>query len=568
MKKDFLDKQAQRCQERIARRKEEAELRLQTEETKTELKIGLLEFKLQNEEVLFEENEEERVEYLAAYEDQIQQYPEPNEASDKKAKMMLWGVLAFDLIAGIATAGTVFAEGLLSMIAISVSMAALFYFTGKMTAKTAKDPDASEADKQVKGALQMVTFFLILSTSIMRAMHASEGEGIGMTVFIFIAMLCIGTIAYQITCAIFYEAYQPIKTQVYHSLYQLARKHDKQRIDLHEKIVNNRLALTEFILSNQLELNRTIEQMEDNLDNANIANVREEENRKIQEVTSAKQAEQLQVEESEKVAAQSAANVEAEQLKVAAEQRKRDRMKRRLNRNGVATLLLALFSLTFMGCEFEPMTTAQSIFIDPSAGAVNITDALVTGEEALALLGNDLAQPSSASGRIDIFVMQPQTGTEHYSVAIPMLSVTAALEQKKTRKEIQHFVREWDELVPNIKFPEEGYSQSRITKPLFEAIHYTRNQSHDARRILLYTDLLEHTSEISFLKMSPQQIRDNVTDITEFIDHYCQCDTLDGIEIIFAYKSKNESKYDQHRVEIERIFKSYFLDKGAIVRHF
>lgn len=420
MKKDFLNKKAQRYQEQIARRKEEAELRVQTEKTKTELKIGLLKLKLQNEEALFEEKEEERVEYLAAYEDQIQQYLEPSEANDKKAEMMVWCLLTFDLITGVIIAGIAFAESPLLMIAISLSMTALFYFTGKITAKVAKDPDANEADKQVKGALLTMMFLLLLGTSIIRAMQTSEGEGIGMTIFIFIAMLCIGTIAYQITCSIFYETYKPIKIQIYHSLYQLAQKHDKQRIDLHEEIVNEQLALTEIILSNQLELNRAIEQIEDNLDNANI------------------------------------------------------------------------------------------------------TDVFGTGEESLPLLINGLAQPSSASNNL---IIQAQTGTEHYSLSAPMLSIITA-------------------------FLEDSYIQSRIIKPLFEAIRHTRKQAHDTQHLLSKTNSLAHTDEISFLKISSQQIRANTADIIAFIDHHCQRETLDGVEIIFAHNSKNESKYDQHRVEM------------------
>lgn len=420
MKKIFLDKKMQRYQEQIARRKEEAELRVQTEKTKTELKIGLLKLKLQNEEALFEEKEEERVEYLAAYENQIQQYLEPSEANDKKAKMMLWCLLTFDLITGVIIAGIAFAESPLLMIAISLSMTALFYFTGKTTAKVAKDPDANEADKQVKGTLLTMMFLLLLGTSIIRAMQASEGEGIGMTIFIFIAMLCIGTIAYQITCSIFYEAYKPIKIQIYHSLYQLAQKHDKQRIDVHEEIVNEQLALTEFILSNQLELNRAIEQIEDNLDDANI------------------------------------------------------------------------------------------------------TDVFGTGEESLPLLINGLVQPSSASNNL---IIQPQTGTEHYSLSAPMLSIITA-------------------------FLEDSYIQSRIIKPLFEAIRHTQKQAHDTQHLLSKTNSLAHTDEISFLKISSQQIRANAADIIAFIDHHCQRETLDGVEIIFAHNSKNESKYDQHRVEM------------------
>ncbi|WP_291728705.1 hypothetical protein, partial [Bernardetia sp.] len=364
--------------------------------------------------------------------------------------------------------------------------------------------------------------------------------------------ICLSSAAYIVTYAVSANLYQNKATIKYHALRVIAEQHNNNRIQKEEEIVERQKEVKDFELQNTIELNSTIETMEDGLDGAE----KNEFYKGIEkDKLSKQQTEQAQKEEQ--------AIQEAIRLK---EERQKRRQKR-LGLNGTITSLL-LFLLCFCtSCEVQE-TTVRSIFIDPSGGAINVTDALGSGEDALKGLGNSLNNPTAHYGQTDIFILQPQTGLEHYSITLPTLSKAAALEKRRTAKELKRFVGNWDNTVSQINLPKEGYSQSRIAKPLFDVIHHTLNQPYRKKQLVLYTDSLEHTNEKSFLKMTPKKIRENSTDIIDFLDYYCECESLKGLDVIFAYKSRTESQYDQHRVEVERVYQSYFITKGATVSRF
>jgi len=386
------------------------------------------------------------------------------------------------------------------MVASSFLAAALFYIAGSNVAITQKEPDVSDAEKSVASVLQLCVFFLVFSMSVLRFIHAAEGEGIATSVFLFVLMIALGSVAYLITYAICAKLYQTKATRQYHALRIKAEQHDLNRLEHEGELVDRKKSLEDFLLENELQLNQTIERMEDELDGDMTQtiqiNQQQTESAKAQKESDAFESLQKQLQ-----------NQQQSEAEVAA-QKKRDRRRQRLGLNGLTALLVML--IAFSGCDMSSPSTIQSIFIDPSGGAANVIDVLGTGEEVLATLGNNLEQPTAAHGQVDVFIMQEQTGMERYSVSTPVLTVTASLEQKKTRKDLQGFLNDWENMKQQIQFPEDGYNQSRIVKPLFEVIDYT----------------------------------------------------------LGPYQSRTESKYDQHRVEIEKIFQSYFTNKGATISRF
>lgn len=549
----------QRCEERINRKKEEAKLIAETEQTKCDLDLQLLNIHLQNAKIQTEDYEEERDEFHSENKSIVQKYPIPNKKSERKGRILLWAVLLLDLIIGTVTMGAIISEGMIAMIGSSLAAAALFYVSGYWSAATEKDTSATASMKAVASVLKLCVFFLVLSMSVLRFNHASENEAIAIKVFLFVFMLCLGAIAYLLSYALCFQLYQTKANVHYHSLRAKAEEFDKERLEFEFKKIEREKAKSDFLLENELNLNRQIQALEDNLDNTNIQIQKDAE--------IAEHMKQEAIAASNRLTAQKEAEKQKELEAEAAVEKKRERRRKRFSSNGAAALLLSLFA--FFGCSpTNSQSTVQSIFIDPSGGSVNVIDVLGTGENVLLSLGNDIESPNAAHGKVDVFIMQEQTGTVHHSISTPVLSLTAGFEQKKTRRELQDFISDWDEMKKQIQFPQEGYKQSRIAKPLFDVIRHTLTQPYGKKQIILHTDLLEHTQEMSFLKMSPEEIRNKEDTIVAFIDHYCRCQTLQGLEVQFAYRSRTEPKYDQHRVEVERIFEAYFLTKGAQVSRF
>lgn len=562
---DIFKKKEQRCTERIERRKEEADWKLKTESEKADLDLELLQTYLDNEEVRLEEKEEERDIYYNAHKDKIQKHFTSDERIKRKNVIVLWAVLGIDLVVGLISMGAILEESLFAMLGSAVLAAGLLYMAGIRNAAVEKDPDTTKGEKSTAAILQLGVFSLVISIAVLQTVSSPSGEGTAYNFFFFILMVVFNSTAYMLTKAVYLELYVTKANAAYQVINELCLESDKKRLELEAKKIERKINLEETLLKIKLDLHETIEQMEDKIDNVFFGNIHQAESAIIakqqQQIAEAKQAHQQSMVQQAQEAKQRAEDT--------AKAKRMERRNRRFGRNTASIFIPFIFGLFALGsCQSNPPTSTHTIFIDPSSGAVNVQDVLNSCDEAIAFVGNNMEQPNRQYGQINVHILREQTGIEHHEVAIPTLPISAALEQKKTKKVLQEFCQQWEELKEKIHFKEEGYEQSRVAKSLFESIRHTRQQPYHNKQISLYTDLLEHTSEISFLRMTPQEIRSKQNDIIAFLEHYCQCESLEGVHIRLAYKSKNEPQYDQHRVEIESIYTKFLTHKGATVSIF
>jgi hypothetical protein len=132
-------------------------------------------------------------------------------------------------------------------------------------------------------------------------------------------------------------------------------------------------------------------------------------------------------------------------------------------------------------------------------------------------------------------------------------------------KEIKNFKNEVAKIIANSETGTIGKSSSSIYLPIARELNELSKSKADKRVLVVYSDLMENTSDLSFyrkrdfelLKSNPDQVRKKLEKLTVL-------NSLTGIEIYFIYQP-SETKGDQSFQTVTNFYKKLFEDKGAKV---
>ncbi|MFH2141271.1 MAG: hypothetical protein ABIJ97_02525 [Bacteroidota bacterium] len=132
-------------------------------------------------------------------------------------------------------------------------------------------------------------------------------------------------------------------------------------------------------------------------------------------------------------------------------------------------------------------------------------------------------------------------------------------------KEIKKFENEVSEIIINRAKDKTEKSNSAIYFPIASELNKLKNSPSQKRILVVYSDLMENTEEISFYKKNDfERLKINPELIKEAFEKQVILDSLTGIEIHLVYQPSDNTS-DQKFQIISGFYKKLFEDKGAIV---
>ncbi len=132
-------------------------------------------------------------------------------------------------------------------------------------------------------------------------------------------------------------------------------------------------------------------------------------------------------------------------------------------------------------------------------------------------------------------------------------------------KEIKQFQKAIDEILSNNEVGPKGKRQSSVYLAIARELNYLSQKKVDRKYLLLYSDLMENTSELSFystqsmlwLKDYPDSVRDHLNKLQNL-------NNLTGITVIIIYQPENPAQDQIFRV-VSEFYRKLLEEKGATV---
>jgi len=132
-------------------------------------------------------------------------------------------------------------------------------------------------------------------------------------------------------------------------------------------------------------------------------------------------------------------------------------------------------------------------------------------------------------------------------------------------KEIKNFKNEVSKILDEVNKDSEGKNNSSIYLPIAHELNKLAKNKAQRRVLLIYSDLMENTMDISFYdKKQFSLLITNPDTIHKKLDQMQSLQNLNGIEVNFIYQPI-DSQNDKVFTVISSFFKKLFEDKGAKV---
>lgn len=131
--------------------------------------------------------------------------------------------------------------------------------------------------------------------------------------------------------------------------------------------------------------------------------------------------------------------------------------------------------------------------------------------------------------------------------------------------EIKKFKKDIGEIISNMNKESEGKRNSSIYLPIARALNDLKNSQAQRKIIIIYSDLMENTQELSFYRNKDfERIKGNPEAVLSQFEKMEKLDSLGGIEVRFIFQPKDSRKDQVFRV-ISGFYKKILKEKGAKV---
>ena len=132
-------------------------------------------------------------------------------------------------------------------------------------------------------------------------------------------------------------------------------------------------------------------------------------------------------------------------------------------------------------------------------------------------------------------------------------------------KEIKNFKNKVSEIITNAEKDSIGKKNSSIYLPIAQKLNMMSNGKMQKRILLIYSDLMENTSEMSFYdKRKLSLLKTNTDSIGRYFEAQLSLQKLDGIKIFLIYKPINMEGDEEYKI-VSGFYKNLFESKGATV---
>jgi len=132
-------------------------------------------------------------------------------------------------------------------------------------------------------------------------------------------------------------------------------------------------------------------------------------------------------------------------------------------------------------------------------------------------------------------------------------------------KEIRNFKKKVSEIIIKNEKDSIGKKSSSIYLPIARELNKLSTGNMQKRVLLVYSDLMENTSEMSFYnKQKLGLLKTNPDSIVKYFDSQLVLKNLDGIKIFLIYKPSDEQADYEYKI-VSGFYKNIFEGKGATV---
>lgn len=132
-------------------------------------------------------------------------------------------------------------------------------------------------------------------------------------------------------------------------------------------------------------------------------------------------------------------------------------------------------------------------------------------------------------------------------------------------KEIKNFRNKVSEIIINNEKDSIGKKSSSIYLPIARELNKLNTGKMQKRVLLIYSDLMENTSEMSFYNdQKLSLLKTNPDSITKYFNSQISLPKLDGIKIFLIYKPLDEQADYEYKI-VSGFYKNLFESKGATV---
>ncbi len=132
-------------------------------------------------------------------------------------------------------------------------------------------------------------------------------------------------------------------------------------------------------------------------------------------------------------------------------------------------------------------------------------------------------------------------------------------------KEISTFENSVTDTIAQAESAPAGENNSSIYYPVATALNELVQSNADKKYALIYSDLMEHTPELSFYsKNTLKEVKEEPEVIRALLESQMQLQSLQGITIYLLYEPTNSLQDEEFKI-VSAFYKDFFESKGATV---
>lgn len=226
------------------------------------------------------------------------------------------------------------------------------------------------------------------------------------------------------------------------------------------------------------------------------------------------------------------------------------------------TIIIILLSIAvlFIGCATTNQSTTTHAVV-----LMDVTDKFLSrpvANDILKLYGFDGNRYNGGIFQFSDLTKVSFNATEEVKVA----KVNQWLSNQFQRdKEIASFNKSVTDTITQAESAPAGENNSSIYYPVANALNGLAQSNADKKYALIYSDLMEHTPQISFYnKNSLMEVKEKPEVIRALLESQMQLQSLQGITIYLLYEPTNSLQDEEFKI-VSKFYSDLFESHGATV---
>lgn len=226
------------------------------------------------------------------------------------------------------------------------------------------------------------------------------------------------------------------------------------------------------------------------------------------------------------------------------------------------TLIITLLSIAvfLIGCtSTNQSNTTQTVVL------LDVTDKFIShpvAKDILTLYGFDRNKYNGGVFQLSDLTKVSFNETQEVKVA----KVNQWLSNQFQRdKEIASFNIGVSDIISQAELVPAGESNSSIYYPVVSALNELAKNGTDKKYALIYSDLMEHTPQISFYnKKTLKEVKEKPEVIRALLESQMKLQSLQGITIYLLYEPTNSLQDEEFKI-VSAFYSDFFESHGAVV---